>query len=324
MERNSIWITWENQRRNRELSKAFNVKLFELSEIDQIKSRFKKYVIGITKTLKIYFGEKPEVVFCQNPSLILSLLFVLLKKITGIKVIVDAHNAGLFPKEGKSGILNLLSKVIQRYADLTIVTNEGLKEYVEKNGGKGFILQDKFPDIPILKPRKLRGESNILFICSVAEDEPYEAIFDAAKHLDSNMHIYVTGNYRKKGIRPSKMPDNISFTGFVPEEEYIEMLNSVDATIILTSRENCLVCGAYETVAVEKPMILSDTKALRDYFSMGAVYTENTIEGIKNAILEMIRKKEELSKEVKTLKKIRHSEWLEKKKNLEKRLSLTQ
>jgi len=102
------------------------------------------------------------------------------------------------------------------------------------------------------------------------------------------------------------------------------MLNSVDATIILTSRENCLVCGAYETVAVEKPMILSDTKALRDYFSMGAVYTENTIEGIKNAILEMIRKKEELSKEVKTLKKIRHSEWLEKKKNLEKRLSLTQ
>lgn len=324
MQKNIFWVTWEKQRRNRELSKALDVKLFELSEIDQIKSRFKKYVIGITKTLKIFLREKPKIVFCQNPSLILSLLFVLLKKITGIKVIVDAHNVGLFPKEGRSLVLGYVAVFIQRRADLTIVTNQGLKEHVEKNGGKAFILQDKIPDIPILKPRGLGGESNILFICSFADDESYQNVFDAARHLDPNIHIYVTGNYKKKGIQPDKISDNISLTGFIPEEEYIEMLNSVDAAIILTSRENCLVCGAYETVAVEKPMILSDTKALRDYFSMGAVYAENTGEGIKNAILEVIRRKEELIEGVKTLKIFRHNQWLRNKNDLENKLNLMQ
>jgi hypothetical protein len=49
------------------------------------------------------------------------------------------------------------------------------------------------------------------------------------------------------------------------------MMRSVDATIVLSERENCLLCGAYETVASEKPMILSNKEALRNYFDKGAI-----------------------------------------------------
>lgn len=314
----SIWITWEDQRRNRELSRAFNVKLFELSEIDQIKNRFTKYVIGIAKTIKIYFKEKPKVVFCQNPSLILSFFLVLLKTIDRIKVIVDAHNAGLFPKEGRSRLLGYIARFIQRKANLTIVTNESLKKHVEMNGGHAFVLPDKIPSIPITVPRKLKGKVNLLFICSYGDDEPYEIVFKAAQNLHDSICVYVTGNYKKKGIEQNQLPSNVILTGFVPEPEYVEMLNSVDATIVLTSRENCLVCGAYETVAVEKPMILSNTNALRNYFNMGAVYADDTAEGLERAISNLLAKKDELSTQVKELKISREIEWLKRKEDLEK------
>jgi hypothetical protein len=95
------------------------------------------------------------------------------------------------------------------------------------------------------------------------------------------------------------------------------MLNSVDVIIDLTTRENCLVCGAYESIAVEKPMILSKTKALTEYFNKGAVYVEHSIKSIESGIIEAIRRKEELTKQVKELKRIRNFEWLQKKEELE-------
>jgi glycosyltransferase involved in cell wall biosynthesis len=313
----AIWITWENQRRNRELSRAFGTKLYELAYIDNIANPFKKYLAGIGKTIVILLREKPELVVCQNPSLILSSFLLSIKRLLKLRIVVDAHNAGLFPKEGRSRILMALSRLVQSRADLTLVTNDPLRRHVEMNGGRGFVLQDRIPDISGRKQRKLRGRENILFICSYADDEPYEVVFEAARNLNPDICFYVTGDYRKRGIDPSRIPDNVILLGFVPEEEYVGMLCSVDATIDLTTRENCLVCGAYETVAVEKPMILSKTKALMEYFNMGAVYAEHTHEAMERAIQEAIERKKVLTAKVKRLRIIRQKEWEEKKRNLE-------
>lgn len=312
----SIWITWENQRRNREISHALGIKLFELSEIDKIRNCLRKYLHGTIRTVTILIQERPRLVVCQNPSIVLAFLLILIKSFTKIKICVDAHNAGLFPSEGKSRILNFLSKYIQRKADLTLVSNEALKQYVEMNGGRGFVLQDKIPDISIQTPRPLKGRFNILFICSFANDEPYQTVFNVARDLDPSICIYVTGDYGKSSINPNDLPPNVILTGFLPERDYQKMLNSVDATIDLTTRENCLVCGAYESVAVEKPMILSNTKALREYFNAGAVYTDNTNENLQNAICEVLEKKTKLIVQLKELKVLKKTEWDKKKKDL--------
>ena len=71
------------------------------------------------------------------------------------------------------------------------------------------------------------------------------------------------------------------FTGFVPEDEYLALLQGADAIIDLTTREDCLVCGGYEGVAVERPLILSDTAAIRSYFSDGVRYTDNSADDLE-------------------------------------------
>lgn len=316
MQNKIIWVTWEWQRRNRELCKALNIKLFEFAEIDAINNHFNKYLSGITRTLKLIKQEKPSLIICQNPSIILSLTVILIRKIFRIPVCVDAHNAGLFPMDGRSFFLNYLSRFIQRNADMTFVTNAHLKSHVERNAGHAFILPDPIPDLPKGGKKTLKGSNNLLFICSFGSDEPYQAVFEASKHINSNTVIYVTGDCRKIRIEKNTLPENLILTGYLPESDYIEMLNSVDATIDLTDRENCLVCGAYESLAVEKPLVLSNTKALREYFSMGAVYTDNTAESIRNAIYEVIARKDELRDKIKELKNVRTREWEGRKKEL--------
>jgi len=49
-----------------------------------------------------------------------------------------------------------------------------------------------------------------------------------------------------------------------------------------------LQSGAYKALGVEIPMVISDSKALRDYFGESAIYTDhnsiNIAKNIRNAI----------------------------------------
>ena len=140
--KNKLWITWERQRRNINISKAIN---FELIEIRYHKPKLIRYIKSIVRTAILILTRKPKVVAAQNPSIILSFLVVILKKFFKYKVIIDAHNSGLFPLEGSSRFLSFISDSIHKYSNLTLVTNSMLKSYVDSKNGHGFILPDKIP-----------------------------------------------------------------------------------------------------------------------------------------------------------------------------------
>jgi glycosyltransferase involved in cell wall biosynthesis len=304
-----IWVTWENQRRNRELAQAVGARLFEFKEIDQIRNPFLKYTLGLWKTAAVLLRDRPSEVFCQNPSLILSVFLVTLAKALRFRVVMDAHNAGLNPLEGRSALLNALSRYAQRNAAVTLVTNPGLFDHVQNQGGRPFILPDRIPTFPPAPTKQLKGDFNFLFICSFASDEPYEIVFEAARRLPPRIHFYVSGNHSKKDIARDTLPENLSLLGYVSEEEYVRMLHSVDATIDLTTREDCLVCGAYETLALSKPQILSNTRALRSFFEKGAVFTNNDAGSLVDAVHQIMENRDRLVQEAIELRHRRQSEW---------------
>ena len=77
----------------------------------------------------------------------------------------------------------------------------------------------------------------------------------------------------------------------------------------LTTRDNCLVCGAYEGVAAGKPLILSDSRATREYFSRGVVYTDNTPESIERCLREALADRSRLAQEVAQLRTRLVDDW---------------
>lgn len=309
MNKKCIWITWETQRRNRSICKAINCKLYELN-YDKNNAIF-RYVASIIKTFLIILKEKPEVVIVQNPSILLALMAVVIKNLLGYKCIVDAHNAGLFPFENKYSLLNYVSKKIQRLADMVIVTNDALVDVVNNNGGNAIILPDKLPSCPDkIEHVEMKGGINLLFVCTFSDDEPYQELVEAAKLISSDIFIYVTGKYKGK-IKEQDMPSNLKLLGFVADSKYWDYLATVDGVIVLTTRENCLTCGAYEAVSLTKPMILSNTKAIKKYFNSGAIYCDATTDSICAAILKFKADINLLKPEVINLKYALENDWEE-------------
>lgn len=306
---NVLWITWESQRRNREVARALHVPLHEWPEIDRMRPRIVKYFVGITKTLRLLVRERPRLVICQNPSIVLAALLAALKPLTGLRLFVDAHNVGLFPTEGRSRLLMAASRWLQRRADLTIVTNDGLKAKVEANGGRAFVLPDPIPIAPETSPQRLMGRTNVLLICTYAADEPYETVFDAFRTLGPDMVLYVTGNPEKLRGRGISLPENVILTGFIPELDYWAALRAVDVAIDLTTRDDCLLCGAYEAAAVGTPMVLSDTAALRAYFDRGAIYSGHSSGALSAAVREAASRAEQLGRDLGPWRERRNAEW---------------
>jgi hypothetical protein len=293
--KNGVWITWENQRRNIGICSELGWSLHVITHNDQ---RMVRYIKSLNETLAIIIKNKPDFVAAQNPSIILSLTVVLLKFIFGYISIIDAHNAGLFPLDNRNFFLNFISKKIQELADLTIVTNDNLAKIVNKNNGRSLVLPDKIPDPPqTIHPFELTGSINLAYICSFSSDEPYQEVIEAAKLISSDIHIHITGNHKGK-VKDSIVHSNIKLVGFLPEENYWRLISSVDGIIVLTKRENCLVCGAYEGVSLRKPMILSRTKAIMNYFTSGCVYTAPNAMDIKTAILYLIENRKKLQADI--------------------------
>jgi glycosyltransferase involved in cell wall biosynthesis len=280
------WITWESQVRNRSLSRSVGAELFELAED---KPRLLRYFLLTLKTIPILFRKKYKVIFTQNPSIFLSLLNVLAAKITGKIAIVDAHNSGIYPASGKHRALTVLNDFVLRNANCVIVSNSALATAILEKKGKPVVLPDPIPLIEQGVAIGLPEGANLsfLFICSWADDEPFMEVIEAARSLP-HYSLYVTGKYQKR-LSPefvSRLPDNITLTGYIPDRDYEQLLQRVDVAIDLTTRENCMVCGAYEAAATGTPAILSDHVVNRSYFKPGYIFTRNDKQGIAAAMQE--------------------------------------
>lgn len=285
---NRVWITWETQRRSYELAKILNCK-FYLFEYEGVL----RYLRSIVNTLRVFANKSTNIIFVQNPSMVLATLACIYRIITKKKVIVDRHTTFRLDKKNDYGlgylIFSLLNNFTIKKADLTIVTNNHLASIVEQMKGKAYILPDKLPDLLQTEHVGLKKGFNLLLITSYGEDEPIqEALIAAEKMMNHELRLYISGNCNKlKDTIKQKASSNVFFTGYLKENDYINLVFAVDAIMVLTTANSCMLCGCYEAVAARKPLITSDKKVLQEYFK-GSVFVDNTSEGIVSGIKDLM------------------------------------
>lgn len=305
-----IWITWEEHRRSRELAAHLGAALF--AYVSQ-----RPYLLRVAqlsvRTLRLIVRVRPDLVVVQNPSIVLTTLACALRRALHYKVVVDRHSnfkqQELGNRSPKWRAFHFLSKYTVRAADVTIVTNETLSALVTSWGGRGFVLPDKIPTLSVCSGRSLAGKPGIVLISSHAADEPLKEALQAAA-LAEDLHFYITGDpARTVAAFPDLLRDNVHLTGYLPEAEYQSLLASADAVMTLTTAPNTLLCGAYEAVAVGKPLIISDQEALRRHFYKGTVVAQNTPRSLADAARRAVSERARLSTEMLDLRGELSASW---------------
>jgi len=290
----AIWITWEHQIRNRSMAAMLGADLYVICHGG---GRFRRYLRCASDTFTVIRKEKPDVVIAQNPSIVLNYLLLLIRCLYRYEFVTDAHFGGVIAFNGNYLFQQALD-LCNKLADLVIVTNKEHAAYVRTIGGTVFVCEDPLPDLSRYDLGVEPTDKTVYFICSFDIDEPYEFVFEAARKLATdNFNFYVSGNYAKVKIDPTKYPQ-VNFMGFVSERDFYDRLFRSDVVLDLTERENCLVCGAYEAMAAEKPLVTSERACLKEYFNKGAIFTRHDsssiVEAVRTAYQERSRLKEEI------------------------------
>lgn len=301
-----VWISWQYHRRTAELVKLLGIPWVKLEGRGAV-----KYIHLPIKTFIKLYAIRPRVLIVQNPSMVLTILAIALKCIFKYKLIVDAHNIGVyfFPK----GILNynLIYKIVHSWTDVTIVSNAILAEKVAINGGYPLVLPDLIPDLGLPSQQIESDKIVVVYICSFSPDEPVDEFCEACLRLPDKFTVYITGNYKKANIHEKYLlSEKLHFTGFLDEAEYIALLKRARFVVDLTTMHDCLVCGAYEAVSLSTPVVLSDTVANRTYFVKGVVYTEHDTDDLVRNMLFAVENEIQLKSEIVELKAELKSKWM--------------
>lgn len=292
--RDRVWIAWERQRRSLNLSARLGARLMLCLDEDK---GWKRYPLSVRKTLAELRTRRGRTVVVQNPSMVLAAMGCLFRKVLGYSLVVDRHSNFSFLAQGKPGLKRKLSDLLSGYtirnANVTIVTNGELADRVERAGGRAFVLPDPFPqrfpraslDMAATEPRPEGAPREILFVSSWSFDEPIAATMEACRNLQDLVIVRITGRPKPEYARLLRnAPPNFIATGFLEEDRYFSLMARCDAVMAVTDRAATLVCGGYEGAALEKPLILGDTKALRAYFDAGCVYTDGTAADVEAKI----------------------------------------
>jgi glycosyltransferase involved in cell wall biosynthesis len=287
------------------LSRDLGSSLFEITSG---LPRVGRYAVLLARTTMCVLRNTPDVLIVQCPSIVLGLWAAALKPLCGYTLVADLHNEAVTPYIVSSRVYRRLLRVVHRAADLCIVTNPNLTSVVEAAGGRTFVLPDKLPD---LRPASSAAPAtnSVVFVCTYSPDEPYREVIEAARALDPSVTVFITGRYRGKDLLP--VPGNVRLTGFLPEEAYVSLLGAAEVIVDLTAIEDCLVCGAYEAVALGRPLVTSDTAALRQYFRRGTVYSRHDSASLAAAITQALADRERLAAEMRSLKPDLMAAWTE-------------
>lgn len=308
----SLWFTWETQRRNEELAQTFGCDYHRFDNSSSLSVL--RYLLCVLQTLRVFLRHRPKVVFAQCPSLILVSFVAFLRLFWKFTFVIDAHNVMFDYVANQSTWVRTLSKFALKKADLVIISNIFLLPALGEFQEKAVVLSDKVPNIVPHDPLPWFSQLKrpvITLISSFAADEPIENFLLASQVLEVPHTLLVTGQRKKAGALLKYESDALRFVDYLPKEEFETVISGSDLLVDLTTRLDCLVCGAYEAVAVGVPILLSDSAALREMFPEGTIFSKNDSQDYLRALREFLAEPESYRKKIHALKGPFERRWQE-------------
>ncbi len=308
----SLFLVWaERHRGTRSGWLAESVGVDDLRYLAPTSARgwwasWRKYPLQVIETFRLLMAQRPKAVFVQSPPSFAAWTATWYGWATRGAVVIDAHSDAF--ERSIWTRPRWITRLVARNATATIVTNEHWAELVRAWGGRAITV----PSIPtafkVGDPPPLGAGLNAAVVNTWAADEPLGALLRAAALLP-DVTLHVTGRDDRVGSLGQTVPDNVRFTGFLPEASYHGLLSAADVVICLTTRDHTMQNGACEALSHGTPIVTSDWHVLREYFDAGTAHVDNTEEGIAQGIRHVLANLDQHRAAIRELRARRHAEW---------------
>ena len=274
-----------------------------------------KYLVQSWRTWKLLQQERPRVVMVMVPPIFVCIPVYIYTKLFKAGFITDNHTAAFTMSRWQP--LLFLNAWFGKRALTNVVTNRHLRSYFDSWRAPASVIGDLPVKFERIKTYPLTGEFFITVICSFNDDEPLDQIWAVAAQMPK-VTFYVTGKLKDAPARLlTKQPANMVMTDFLSYEEYAGLIQGSHGVMVLTTRDHTMQRGAYEAVALGTPIITSDWPVLRETFSRGALFVDNSPASLKAAISELQKSSQKFKREVAALRRERAEIWQERERELQ-------
>jgi hypothetical protein len=226
-----------------------------------------RYLVQAVSTIVVVTAQRPRGVIFTNPPFLTGSVLLMVRRVLHFSLWADCHSGAFndprwsrFARPNASmlgrcdGVVfhnsaqaNQFGALCRQYVvvwgwqmidrRLTAVTNE----HADASYGKG---------------------PGILAPLTYTFDEPVAELLVAAERCP-DLKLTLTGS-APAGVRQDA-PDNVSFSGWVSDDEYHKLLDACDAVLCLTTRSATMQTTLIEAIEYGKPVVVSDTAVLREW-----------------------------------------------------------
>ncbi len=237
------------------------------------------YPAMAVRTVAALVRRRPRAAVVVAPPFVAPLVAVPIMVVLRGRLAVDIHSGALLDRRWRWAV-PILAWLCRR-SELALVTLDDLGSRLRRMGVETATVPDPLPRFDTMLPPRQPG-NRVVAICGWGDDEPIESLVDAARGKPWQLRI--TGRPR----RALDLPPNVELTGFLADDAFVRAVADADVVVVLTTRDATLLSGAWEALALGRPLVLSATKALRATFGPGPTYVESTPAGIAEGIQRVL------------------------------------
>ena len=287
---------------------------------------------ALFRLMYLYFQKRFDIIHIHNPPDFL-IFTAIIPKLFGARIILDIHDRvpllylsrfGLHKDHPIIHFVKFIEKMSINFADKLIVAVNTYKEMFIKIGIPANKIEvvlntaDEKYFYPhksrnVIKNKRLKLFHHGTLLKRYGTDILIKAIgMIKEKGLDFSLDIYGEGDFEthlKKLIKRLKLEKNVFLKGFAPWEFLPEEIAKADLGIIPNLKdkhvESALPTKLFEYIVMEKPVIISKTRGVYDYFSEKEVtyFEPGNIKELAQKILAFKRNPEPFLRKIPRAKK---------------------
>ena len=232
-------------------------------------ARALRYLVSMLLTVAALLKRRPDFVAMLNQPPFLPLAALAYCGAAGVPFLLDCHSAAY--RARRWAAFRWLYRWLSRRAFVNLNHNRSDVARVEAWGGRAVLLPAVIADLPVSRPVP-GGEA--VYVSAFTADDPLAARLPGQRFA-------ITGDVRHcpPELR-EKLPANVRFTGYLPRQDYVDLLAGAPALIALTTHADLMQCAAEEALCLARPMLTSASPVLREALGAGAEYCDNSASDI--------------------------------------------